>query len=206
MSGWDWYLLVFSVLFALGPLCLRPLLIWRATGRNPVHLESPDTPMGCVQVWLGIALLGYGLMIGLRLFWPGAWAGVPRLAWLDSDPVRLAGVGLTLGGLLCAWAAQAQMGKSWRFGLDAGHAPPLVTTGVFAIIRNPIYLSILLAAAGVLLLQGDAVTLALLAIAGPMLTVLVRLEEAFLRQVHGAAYAAYVDRVGRFWPRWPRNR
>lgn len=202
MSGWDLYLLVFSALFAVGPLCLRPLLIWRATGRNPVHLESPDTPMGCVQVWLGLSLVGFGLTVGLKLFLPALFEHLPRFGWLGATEVRVAGVALSLLGLLVAWLAQAQMGKSWRFGYEAATAPPLVTSGIFGVCRNPVYLSIMLSGIGVFLLLADAVTLTMLAIAVSMLTVLVRLEEAFLRQVHGAAYAAYVDRVGRFLPRW----
>lgn len=199
MSGWDLYLLGFAVVFAAGPLCLRPMLIWRRTGRNPVHLESPDTPMGCVQLWLGLTLVGYGLVIGLKLFVPAAFGLLPRFGW--SDPVRGAGVGLTLVSLGLAWLAQAQMGRSWRFGVKAEGAPPLVTSGIFAYCRNPIYLSIMVSALGIFLLLGDALTLSLLLLAVSMLTVLVRLEEAFLQKVHGAAYAAYVDQVGRFLPR-----
>lgn len=206
MSGWDLYLLVYAVLFALGPLFLRPLLTWRATGRNPVHLESPDSPMGCVQLWLGVALSGYGATVGLKLFLPGLFEHLPRFTWLAAAEARALGVALTLLGLIVAWLAQARMGKSWRFGFDAATAPPLVTSGIFGISRNPIYLSVILSAAGVFVLLADALTLALLVLAVSMLTVLVRLEEAFLRQVHGAAYAAYVDRVGRFWPRWPSGR
>lgn len=203
MSGWDLYLLVFSVVFAVGPLFLRSLLTWRKTGRNPIHLESPDTPMGCVQVWLGLTLVGFGLVIGLKLLFPDLHARLPRFDRLSTDPVRAAGVGLTLGGLAIAWLAQAQMGPSWRFGIAADDAPPLVTRGIFAYTRNPIYLAIMVAGLGTFLLLGDAVTAMLLALAVSMLTVLVRLEEAFLKKVHGAAYAAYVDRVGRFLPRGP---
>ncbi len=198
MSGWDLYLLGFSVVFATGPVLLRTALIWRRTGRNPVHLESPETPMGCVQLWLGLALVGYGAIIGLKVFWPAAFILLPRFAMLAQPVVWAAGVGLTLLGLLVAWLAQAQMGASWRFGVDHADTPPLVTSGIFAVSRNPIYLSIMLAAIGVFLLLGDALTLVLLVLAVSQLTVLVRLEEAFLRTVHGAAYADYTSRVGRF--------
>ena len=201
MTVWQWYLLIFALVFALGPLALRTALIWRATGRNPLHLESAETAYGFVQLLVKLIFVGYGVVLALVLGWPGLYAQLPAFVALQTDAVRGAGVALTLLGLAVTWVAQGQMGASWRFGPDREAPPPLVTHGIFGVVRNPIYLSMVLASTGMFLLLPDAFSLALWGLTVASLNVLVRLEEEFLRGVHGEAYEAYLRRVGRFLPR-----
>lgn len=200
MTPWQWYLLAFMLGFGLGPLLARTVLIWRATGRNPLLLQSPETAYGFVQVTLSGVMLGFALLATAYLFWPAAYAWIPAFEGLRADPFRWSGVVLSALGLVVAWLAQGQMGRSWRFGPDRDAPPPLVTEGIFGFCRNPIYLSMMLAGTGLFLLLADAFSAVLLAVGLFSLNVLVRLEEAFLREAHGAAYEAYLSRVGRFGP------
>jgi protein-S-isoprenylcysteine O-methyltransferase Ste14 len=200
VSFWQLYILGFALLFLVGPLALRTILIWRATGRNPLNLESAESAYGFVQLLVKLIFVGYGVVVGL--FWssPATYAQLPAFAALQTDTVRWAGVALTALGLIVTWIAQGQMGRSWRFGPDREAPPPLVTTGIFGVIRNPIYLSMMLASTGMFLLLPDAISLALWVLTIASLNFLVRLEEDFLRGVHGPAYGAYLARVGRFLP------
>lgn len=201
MTFWQWYVLTFAILFVIGPLALRTAMLWRLNGRNPLHFESPDTAYGFVQLCIGAVFVGYGVVIGLYLGAPATYSQLPGFAGLQHDKVRIAGLVLTLGGLLVTWIAQAQMGVSWRFGPDREAPPALVTSGIFAWVRNPIYLSMMLAATGMFCLLPDALSLVLWVLSLVLLNILVRLEEAFLRGVHGETYEQYLGRVGRFLPR-----
>ena len=75
---------------------------------------------------------------------------VPALAWCGA----FSGTG---GATLVAFA-QFDMGASWRIGVPRNEANPLVTQGLFRLSRNPIYLGMLIALAGIFLIAPNAVT------------------------------------------------
>jgi protein-S-isoprenylcysteine O-methyltransferase Ste14 len=102
-------------------------------------------------------------------------------------------------GLLLVVAAQAQMGASWRIGID-DRPTALVTGGPFAIARNPIFSGMLLALAGVVAVSpAPATVLGWLSVT-QLIALQVRLEEQHLRRLHPRAYGDYAARVGRFMP------
>ncbi len=90
------------------------------------------------------------------------------------------------------------MGQSWRIGIDNEVRTPLVTSGLFAWSRNPIFLAMRVCLAALVLLQPNVITLALLLMGDLVMQFQVRLEEAFLREQHGAAYTDYCARVRRW--------
>ena len=112
-----------------------------------------------------------------------------------------------LGLLLCAaglagcvWA-QLSMGESWRIGVAQDERTELVTRGPFAHVRNPIFSFMVVSAAGLCLLVPSLLSLAALALTVACVELQVRaVEEPYLRRVHGAAFADYTARVGRFVP------
>ncbi|HEX8795856.1 MAG TPA: methyltransferase [Polyangiaceae bacterium] len=69
-----------------------------------------------------------------------------------------------------------------------------------ALVRNPIYAGIGLAAAGLALLTPSPWTLLGAAQAVFVLALQARFEEEHLSRTHGAEYLAYARRVGRFLP------
>jgi protein-S-isoprenylcysteine O-methyltransferase Ste14 len=97
--------------------------------------------------------------------------------------------------------AQVDMGESWRIGVDPSETTTLVRTGVFGLVRNPIFTAMITFGFGIAL-----VTPNLVAIAGFVLLVItielqVRVvEEPYLQTVHGDAYRDYLVSVGRFVP------
>ncbi len=105
-------------------------------------------------------------------------------------------VGASLGVLVLA---QTQMGAAWRIGIDP-RATPLVTRGLYRVVRNPIYTAMDLVLAGVVLVAPSPWSLAAAVGVAVALAVQTRLEEQHLLQLHGPAYRAYAARVGRFVP------
>jgi len=126
---------------------------------------------------------------------------VEPLGALDSAGVRATGVAIFLVGLIGTLYAQVAMGESWRIGVDVEERTALVTTGPFALVRNPIFAAMLPASLGLALLVPNAVALAGLAALWLALEIQVRLvEEPYLLRAHGDSYRQYAARVGRFVP------
>jgi protein-S-isoprenylcysteine O-methyltransferase Ste14 len=120
---------------------------------------------------------------------------------LDTAGVRIAGLVLYALGLAGTVGAQMAMGASWRIGVDESDRTELVTDGPFAVVRNPIYSTVIPLVVGLTLLAPNPV--AIVALAGLIVAfeIQVRLvEEPHLLRAHGEAYAAYASRVGRFVP------
>jgi protein-S-isoprenylcysteine O-methyltransferase Ste14 len=126
---------------------------------------------------------------------------VEPIAALDTTAAHVAGLVLAGGGIGLTFYAQVAMGASWRIGVDPGERTELVTTGPFALVRNPIFAAMLPTALGLTLLVPSWVALTGLAGLVAALELQVRVvEEPYLLRAHGATYSAYSARVGRFVP------
>ncbi|HTK95429.1 MAG TPA: isoprenylcysteine carboxylmethyltransferase family protein [Terriglobales bacterium] len=106
-------------------------------------------------------------------------------AW---DPLRIAGLVLTLvaGSLLLT--ARIQLGNAVSFGAEANK---LITTGLYSKFRNPVYLFGALTILGIALYAHSWPLVAALAIVAPMQFVRARNEAAVLEQAFGDEYRAY---------------
>ena len=115
--------------------------------------------------------------------------------------IHLAGAAVAALGIgLTVWA-QLEMGDSWRIGVDNQETTQLVHTGVFGLVRNPIYSAMLVFEFGIALLATNLVTIAGFLLALGSLELQVRcVEEPYLHAKHGAQYRHYTVRVGRFVP------
>jgi len=177
------------VVFYLTAFGVRSLLQWRRTGQ---------TGFAGVRDGAGaIERVGAGLFVVVLLLAPAApWLGDPLWArgHLLGAVIAAAGVALTL-------VAQVQMGASWRIGVDASERTELVTSGVFAFVRNPIFSAMLLATVGLALAVPTPLALALPPLLLVALQIQVRLvEEPHLIAAHGAPYRSWAARTGRFVP------
>jgi protein-S-isoprenylcysteine O-methyltransferase Ste14 len=148
--------------------------------------------------WWGGVLFVAAMVLGL--------AG-PLLAVTDVVPasppaaVQVAGLLVALAGFAATLAAQTGMGASWRIGVDPGERTALVTTGIFAHVRNPIFTAMVAAQLGVVLMVPTWVSVLALVALGLAVQLQVRaVEEPYLRSVHGAAYDGYAAGTGRFLP------
>ena len=77
----------------------------------------------------------------------------------------------------------------------------LVTTGVYAYVRNPVYSAFMFVCTGVLLIYGNLVLLVLPIFYWGFMTVLMKLtEEKWLENLYGKEYVQYRQRVNRCIP------
>ena len=162
----------------------------------------PPEPLGRILriVWMPVILLWILMPLTtpfvVELPWalrPVTFAGNTVLGWMA--------VGVAVVAFAITWVCWVRMGTSWRMGIDPNERTTLVFTGPYAYVRHPIYglsqvlmLATLCALPSPLMLVVTALHLALMQWE-------VRREERYLVLLHGAAYADYMRRVGRFVPR-----
>jgi protein-S-isoprenylcysteine O-methyltransferase Ste14 len=169
---------------------------WRRAGVFPVvfHREA-ETAQRVVGALMGLFLIGLVVWSVLCAVEDPGRLGIWQLAmgW------QAMGWLLLLGGLVISLVAQAKMGASWRVGID-DRPTSLVTGGLFAVCRNPIFSGMFLSLAGIVLMTPAPWTVTGFAVAVTLVSLQVRLEERHLIKLHGQEYTAYAARVGRFVP------
>jgi protein-S-isoprenylcysteine O-methyltransferase Ste14 len=107
-------------------------------------------------------------------------------------------VALCLGGVLILVFSLVSFGNSFRVGIDVDQPGRLVTTGIFAVSRNPIYVGFFLFLLGQFLVFPSWTTLTALAFATVLFHRQVLREEEFMRQRYGREYDEYCGRVRRY--------
>lgn len=126
---------------------------------------------------------------------------VEPVAVLDGSSGHALGVVLYSFGLVGTLVAQVAMGRSWRIGVDESERTELVTTGPFALVRNPIFSAMIPAFLGLVLLVPNFVALVGFVALVAAVELQVRfVEEPYLLKTHGESYVRYASRVGRFVP------
>ncbi len=142
------------------------------------------------------AAFGWPTVSRQQFFDPAAafWARVAPLV----RAVPWAGVAFCLVGLgLMLWSL-ASFGTSFRVGIDVEHPDKLVTTGAFAVSRNPIYVAFAFVLTGQFLIFSNWLLLIYLGLAVWLFHRQVLLEEVYLKQHYGSEYAEYCRRVRRY--------
>jgi protein-S-isoprenylcysteine O-methyltransferase Ste14 len=171
----------------------------------PVHLRARTRKWGISEV---LDLLELPVFLAITaLLVVGAFPPPPE----TNLSLVLAAVGTLVafaGVFVSVWAIATTVRRGVI--LDAGHfvkeEHPLVTSGAYGFVRNPMYLGI------ILLWFGIAVTLqsvVLLAVAAayvvPVLWFYIRAEERMMCGEFGAQFEEYTRRVGRLVPRLRRR-
>lgn len=108
------------------------------------------------------------------------------------------GVLLAFCGLLMMAASLISFGSSFRVGIDTQRPGALITSGVLAISRNPIYVAFALILIGEFLIQPRWILFIYLIAGIVLFHRQVLREERYLREHYGSEYASYESRVRRY--------
>ncbi|MGY0587251.1 MAG: methyltransferase family protein [Paraglaciecola chathamensis] len=108
-------------------------------------------------------------------------------------------------GIAVTLLSQIQMGDSWRIGVDQQETTALITHGIYAKSRNPIYFGIFLFWAGVCITFPHLLLWACAFVCWICIEVIVRqIEEPYLKKVHGDDFLKYKSDTNRYIPKLSR--
>ncbi|MBL7976762.1 MAG: isoprenylcysteine carboxylmethyltransferase family protein [Bacteroidetes Order II. Incertae sedis bacterium] len=172
--------------------------VWKQTGIFPITFGKSDNAhdfVGNIFKLLLILLLGMG---ALYAFFPPAVDYLLPVWYIRKPIMQVLGLFLLFASLIWIVVAQQQMASSWRIGIDEKNNTNLVTTGVFAHSRNPIFLGMLFTLLGLFFVLPNALSFAILCTGFVTIHVQVRLEEAWLRHTQGLAYEEYCRKTRRW--------
>jgi protein-S-isoprenylcysteine O-methyltransferase Ste14 len=114
-------------------------------------------------------------------------------------------MGLTLGAVWFCYAAARALGKQWALMARVIEGHELIRHGPYAVVRNPIYLAMLLMliAIGLAVSRWQALVVAA-ALFSVGTAIRIRAEETLLRANFGARFEEYARTVPTFLPlKWP---
>ena len=165
---------------------------------NPVVFKGSDSAHDFIgrvtKALFGVVVV----VVVIHAFIPSAYQYVMPIPWLERAWVWWIGVILLLVSLAWTVLAQAQMGNSWRIGIDYEHKTKLVQGGAFSLSRNPIFVGMIVMLLGLFFVIPNVGTLIPFLIGVTLIGVQVRLEEEYLTKEHGDRYLQYRGRVRRW--------
>lgn len=165
---------------------------------NPVVFKGSDSAHDFVGRIFKVLFAVIVAIVIVYAFIPSAYQYVVPLHSLERTSVRSTGIILLLVSLVWTIVAQAQMGNSWRIGIDAENRTELVQTGVFRLSRNPIFVGMIVTLLGLFLVIPNVGTLVTLLVGTILIGIQVRLEEEYLMSTHGDTYSEYRRNVRRW--------
>lgn len=172
--------------------------MWKKTGVNPVAFKGSDSAHDFIgRVFKAL----FGLVVAvvvIAVFIPSAYQYAMPIPRFERAWVRWTGVMLLLVSLIWTVLAQAQMGNSWRIGIDTEQRTKLVQGGVFRLSRNPIFVGMMVTLLGLFLTIPNVATLITLVVGVILIGIQVRLEEEHLARAHSQEYLQYRGRVRRW--------
>jgi protein-S-isoprenylcysteine O-methyltransferase Ste14 len=184
------YLAALTIVLLLGTVLTRVYLLRRA-GTKAMHFGNIDKKDFFIPPF---ALFYFYTVFAAAFDWPL----VSTQKFFESNTVAWIGVALCVGGLLVLLLSLVSFGKSFRVGIDVDSPDELVTTGIFAASRNPIYVGFALVLIGEFLVFPNWIPLVYLAIGIWLFHRQVLREEEFMKNEYGEEYAEYCRRVRRY--------
>jgi protein-S-isoprenylcysteine O-methyltransferase Ste14 len=184
------YLEALTIAVLLGMVLIRTLLLKRR-GIEAMNFGKIDRTDFLIPPF---ALFYFYLVFAAAFHLPT----VSTQEFFHSGIVAWVGVVICLAGLALVLWSLISFGQSFRVGIDMQHPDKLITTGVFAFSRNPIYLAFAIILLGQFLIFPNWILLVYLGAASWLFHRQVLREEDYLKKHYGEEYAEYCGRVRRY--------
>lgn len=184
------YFAAAMVVLLLGTVAGR-LIVLKRTGTKALHFGNLDNSDFAIPP---IALFYFYTVFAAAFGWPL----VSDQRFFRSTVVAWFGVGLCVGAIVILVCTLVSFGRSFRVGIDVDKPGRLVTSGMFALSRNPIYVGFFLFLVGQLLVFPNWVPLIYLLAGTWLFHRQVLREEEFLRRHYGREFDEYCGRVRRY--------
>lgn len=179
-----------TVILLMGMVITRVVMLKRR-GVDALHFGKLDRTDFLIPP---VALFYFYIIFANAFGWPL----VSTQQFFQSSIAEWAGVGLLAAGLALMLASLISFGQSFRVGIDTDRPDKLVTSGVFAFTRNPIYVAFAAILLGQFLIFPNWILLAYTAGGFWLFHRQVLREEDYLQQHYGKEYSQYCERVRRY--------
>ena len=191
MEIWDVRLLVWAAGLSLG-------VIRAAHSVRKPSATAAVRKTGALQtIILAVSLVGFIV--------PLIWASTTWLHEFNYQAnwmVQVAGLVVIVAGLSLFNRTHVDIGRNWSSTLQIVEGQELITSGIYARVRHPMYLSLILFALGqVLLIPNLFAGVASLIGCSVLAGLRIRAEDAMLRERFGRAYEEYAARTPALVPR-----
>jgi len=190
----------FRLLLIAGAVLVMPVVVYHRV-RSQATREKLDRRQEGLLILLTLRPAGAACLLGVLAFMINpssmAWSAVPLPAWLRWTGIAL---GAAAGALL-VWTLRS-LGKNLTDTVVTRREHTLVTTGPYRWVRHPFYDAVGLTVLANALSAANWFLLASGAILFVLFVVRSRTEERNLLARFGEPYRAYVERTGRFLPRY----
>jgi protein-S-isoprenylcysteine O-methyltransferase Ste14 len=192
-----YFLPLYLVAFFATAFVWRSFLVWKRTGINPYIPGNKDTAHDYAGFLFRLVFLACICVVTLYVLWTDGYQYLTPIYWLQLPVAVYLGTVLLVASLIWILIAQAQMGKSWRIGIDSCKTE-LVQKGFYHWSRNPIFLGMRFTLLGFFLTLPSAATLVVLTLGNALTQIQVRLEEEYLLKIHGETYRVYCQQTRRW--------
>lgn len=168
----------------------------RRSRKTPVARDVMD---GREKLRLSISLTGLGIIPFLYAF-----TGMPKFAdRAFIAPLSLLGAMVAIAALVMFYLTHKALGRNWSVSLQMRESHKLVTEGIYARIRHPMYSAFWLwAIAQALLLPNWIAGFSGIIGFGTLYLLRVGPEEEMMLESFGQEYRDYMARSGRLWPKF----
>jgi protein-S-isoprenylcysteine O-methyltransferase Ste14 len=184
------YLAALTIVLLLGMVLTRAWLMKRR-GIKAMHFGAIDKKDFLIPPF---AFFYFYIVFAAAFDFPA----VSTQEFFHSEIISWIGVLFCLAGLLLLLWSLVSFGQSFRVGIDTVRPDRLITTGVFAFSRNPIYVAFAVILIGQFLIFPNWILLAYVGAATWLFHRQVLREEEYLRSHYGPEYSEYCKRVRRY--------
>lgn len=189
------FLPVYFILFFGISFVAKTIIVARRIKKNPLVLPKDESAYALVGNYFKLCLIGIFVYVVLFPFL--SESSFLPVEFLDVEFLKFVGLTLMLLALVWTIIAQNQMKDSWRIGIDNDMKTELMTSGLFSVSRNPVFLGMIVSLIGLFLITPNAATLLFLILGYVLIQVQIRLEEEHLYRQHGETYLDYLIKVRR---------
>lgn len=172
-------------------MVLARVWMMRQQGTEPMHFGRRDRTDFLIPPF---AIFYFYLIFAAAFHLPS----VSKQELFHSEMAAWAGVLFCFVGLSLLFLSLVSFGRSFRIGIDTDHSDKLVTSGVFAFSRNPIYIAFAFVLVGQFLVFPNWLLLIYLAGGIWLFHRQILREEEYLKERYGAEYSEYCNRVRRY--------
>ena len=156
----------------------------------------PLLGVGPVIIAVQVLITVIGVIVSYRGYFAAG-----KIEWLNI-PLKIVGIGLMVFGFFLNYSAKR---KSKLFEMVAENK--LITTGVYSIVRNPVYSAVFLACTGAVCISNNLILFLIPVICWIYMTIFLKLtEEKWLTDLYGQEYIEYCKKVNRCIPWFPTRK